>query len=343
MKKRSRARTDWPKNPSINPVHPRGPFRWILVSTVLGILTILFIAGCNRPQVVRWQGYLEAEYIYVSAPLSGQLETLVVRKGERVASQQLLFSMERQAELAAQDQAVAQVRAAGARLEDLRKGSRPTELAALEAQVEQARATAELARIDFERIETLRQTNVVAESEYDRTRLSHERSRHALDQLVAQLATARLGGRADVISAAEAEVASARAGKERADWAVEQKSQAAPRAALVHDILYRPGEYVPAGRPVVALLAPEFLKVRFFVPEAEFAQLRVGDEVKVAITGREPLVATISYLSPQPEYTPPVLYNRENRAKLVFMIEAEFPREQAADLHPGQPVDVARQ
>jgi len=314
----------------------------MLVSTLLGILTTLFIGGCNRPQVTRWQGYLEAEYIYVSAPLPGQLETLAVREGDRVVFQQALFSIERRAELAAQEQAVAQVKVAAARLEDLRKGSRPTELEALEAQVEQARATAELARIDFERIETLRQTNVVAESEYDRTRLSHERSRHALEQLLAQLATARLGGRADVISAAEAEVASARAANERADWNVEQKSQTAPRAALVHDTLYRPGEYVPAGRPVVSLLAPELLKVRFFVPEAEFAELRVGDEVKVAITGREPLGATISYMSPQPEYTPPVLYNRENRSKLVFMIEAEFSPEQAADLHPGQPVDVGR-
>jgi HlyD family secretion protein len=215
-------------------------------------------------------------------------------------------------------------------------------LEALEAQVEQAQASAELARIDFERIETLRQTNVVAESEYDRTRLTHERAKRALDQLAAQLATARLGGRSDLIAAAEAEVASAQAAKARADWAVEQKIQTAPRNALVHDTFYRPGEFVPAGIPVVALLAPELMKVRFFVSEAEFAGIKAGDAVQVAITGRAPLAATVSYLSPQPEYTPPVLYNRENRSKLVFMVEASFPVNDAADLHPGQPVDVGR-
>jgi HlyD family secretion protein len=284
---------------------------------------------------------LEGEFIYVGAPLAGQLDKLEVQKGARVEADAALFALERRAELAAQQQAVAQLGAAQARLADLQKGSRPSELAALEAQVEQARASAELAGIDFERIETLRRTNVVAESEYDRTRLAHERANRVLDQLEAQLATAQLGGRPDALTAAEAEVASARAAKERADWNVEQKSQRAPRAALVYDTLFRAGEFVPAGSPVVSLLAPELLKVRFFVPEADFARLKAGDPVQVTISERPTLTATISYLSPQPEYTPPVLYNRENRSKLVFMVEATFQNSDARDLHPGQPVDVS--
>jgi len=300
------------------------------------------LPGCGRPTPTLWQGYLEAEFIYVSAPLAGQLEQLSVEKGARVESGAPLFILERSAELAVQRQAAAQLHAAQARAEDLRKGSRTSELAALEAQVDQARASAELARIDFERIETLHKTDVVAESEFDRTRLTYERAERALDQLQAQLATAQLGGRVDAIAAAEAEAGSATAAKERADWSVEQKSQTAPRAALVYDTLYRAGEFVPAGNPVVALLAADLLKVRFFVPEADFAALKPGDEVQVAITGRPPLAARVSYLSPQPEYTPPVLYNRENRSKLVFMVEATFPTATAQDLHPGQPVDVTR-
>ncbi|HTO04413.1 MAG TPA: HlyD family efflux transporter periplasmic adaptor subunit [Opitutus sp.] len=306
------------------------------------VLMTLIAGGCARSEATRWQGYLEGEFIYVGAPLAGLLESLAVEKGARVEAQAVLFSLERQAELAAQQQASAQLQAVLARLEDLRKGARPSELAGLEAQVEQARATAELAQIDFRRIETLRQTDVVAESEFDRARLMLERAKGTLDQLGAQLATARLGGRVDVIAAAEAEAQSARAAKAKADWSVEQKSQRAPRAALVYDTLYRAGEFVPAGNPVVSLLAPELLKVRFFVPEAEFATLKSGDPVQVTITGREPLTARISFMSPQPEYTPPVLYNRENRAKLVFMIEATFQPGDALDLHPGQPVDVTR-
>jgi len=93
--------------------------------------------------------------------------------------------------------------------------------------------------------------------------------------------------------------------------------------------------------PVVALLPPEDLKVRFFVTEGDFAKLKAGDRVGVTITGRPAVEGRVSYLSPQPEYTPPILYNRENRAKLVFMVEATMPGEAARDLHPGQPVDVA--
>jgi HlyD family secretion protein len=95
---------------------------------------------------------------------------------------------------------------------------------------------------------------------------------------------------------------------------------------------------------VVSLLPPGHLKVRFFVSESDYATLKAGDPVRLAVTGRAaPLDARITYLSPQPEYTPPVLYNRENRAKLVFMIEAQ-PADLAAtqDFHPGQPVDVTR-
>jgi HlyD family secretion protein len=80
--------------------------------------------------------------------------------------------------------------------------------------------------------------------------------------------------------------------------------------------------------------------VRFFVPESEFAALKAGDRLQVAMHGRPPLTARVSYLSPKPEYTPPVLYNRENRAKLVFLVEALFDGTAARDLHPGQPVDV---
>lgn len=329
------------KNHPPNKVREPGVYHRVALAMAVIVVAALIAAGCARTEATRWQGYLEGEFIYVGAPLAGRLESLAVEKGARVEAEALLFSLERESELAAQQQAAAQLDALLARLEDLRKGARPSELAALEAQVEQARATEELAQIDFKRIETLRQTDVVAESEYDRARLMLERAKGSLDQLSAQLATARLGGRADVIAAAEAEVQAARAAKERTDWNVEQKTQRAPRGALVYDTLYRPGEFVATGNPIVSLLAPELLKVRFFVPEAEFATLKAGDPVQVTITGQPPLTANISYMSPQPEYTPPVLYNRENRAKLVFMIEATFEPNDARDLHPGQPVDVA--
>lgn len=304
---------------------------------------LLACAACRPPTPAGWQGYLEGEFVHVAAPLPGRLESLSAQRGARVAAGAPLFELEKASELAAQREALDRVKAAQARLEDLRKGSRAPELAAIEARIEQARAAAELSERELQRQNSLFQTGGIAASELDRARLTHERNTRAVAEASAQLAAARLGGRTDAIKSAEAEAAAATAAKERADWAVAQKTQAAPAAALVADTLYRVGEFVPAGSPVVSLLPPENLKVRFYVPEADRAALHAGDRVRVTVSGRPaPIEARVNYLSPRPEYTPPVLYNRDNRAKLVFMVEAAVEPAVARELHPGQPAEVTR-
>jgi HlyD family secretion protein len=294
-------------------------------------LALLAFAGCSPQRPSGYQGYLE-----------GELERLNVQKGSQVTAGKPLFALEQGAELAALREAAARVRSAQARLADLRKGQRPSELATMEARLAQAQAAAELAGREYERTSRLYQTKVASDDDHDRARLSYESANQQVTELTALLETARLGARSDVIAAAEADAASAQAAVDRAGWSVAQKSITAPRDGLVYDTLYREGEFVTAAAPVVALLPAENIKVRFFVPEAEFGVLKLGATVKVGLTGGSaPLDARISYLSPKPEYTPPILYNRENRAKLVFMVEAVFDPAVARDLHPGQPVDVS--
>lgn len=307
------------------------------------LLALLALAGCKPAPPAGWQGYLEGEFVYIAAPLAGRLDRLAVARGTRVAAGAPLFSLEAAAETAAQREAADRHRAAQARLADLRKGSRPTELAALDARLAQARSAATLSELELGRAAKLLASGVLAANDHDRARLTHERNLRAVAETAAALDTAQLGARTDALAAAEAEVAAAASALARADWAVAQKTQSAPRAALVHDTLFREGEFVPAGAPAVALLPPENLKVRFFVPEADVAALAPGAKVRVALTGRPaPLDAVVVYLSPRPEYTPPVLYNRDNRAKLVFMAEAAFDPAAAPALHPGQPADVTR-
>ncbi|HEY0863024.1 MAG TPA: HlyD family efflux transporter periplasmic adaptor subunit [Lacunisphaera sp.] len=308
--------------------------------TALVALTALLLGACARREPSAYQGYLEGEFVYVAAPLAGQLERLAVARGARIEAGAPLFALEQSAEVSTLRETAERLRSAQARLADLRKGLRPSELAALEARIAQARAAAELSALELQRATRLHETTVLSDDDFDRVRLNHEANTRQVAEAAAQLDTARLGGRADLIAAAEAEAGAAQAALDRAGWSVAQKNRAAPAAALVYDTLFREGEFVAAGQPVVSLLPPANLKVRFFVPEAGFAALKAGQAVKVAITGRPPLEARISYLSPKPEYTPPVLYNRENRAKLVFMVEAVFDATVAADLHPGQPVDV---
>lgn len=308
---------------------------------VVPLLLAVALAGCARKVPDGYQGYLEGEFIQVASPLAGRIEQLSVAKGDRVEAGAPLFTLERSAELAAQRQAAGQLAAARARLDDLRKGVRPSEMAALEARLAQARSAAELSKLDLDRRKALFEGRVTAASDYDQARLTHERNLASIDEITAQITTGRLGARDDALRAAEADVAAAAAALERADWSVAQKAQAAPRAGLVYDTLYRVGEFANAASPVVTLLPPENLKVRFFVPEAEFAGVKAGARVRVTLTGRPELEARVTYLSPRPEYTPPVLYNRANRSKLVFMVEAALDPAAARDLHPGQPVDVA--
>jgi HlyD family secretion protein len=314
---------------------------YLPAKTALAALAVLALASCRPRAGTAYQGYLEGEFVYLAAPLAGRLEKLSVQKGAQIAAGAELFRLEQGAENAALGEAAERLRQAQARLADLRKGQRPAELAVLEARHAQARTAAELSGLELARATKLRDTAVLSDDSYDRARLSHEANLTLVAETAAQFATAQLGARADLIAAAEADVAAAQAALDRTGWAVTQKSQAAPRAGLVYDTLYREGEFVAAGAPVVALLPPENIKVRFFVPEAQFGALKAGDAVQVAFTGRDhPLEARVVYLSPKPEYTPPVLYNRENRSKLVFMVEAVFAADVARDLHPGQPVEV---
>ena len=160
-------------------------------------------------------------------------------------------------------------------------------------------------------------------------------------QSYADLQTARLGSRADQIKAAQANVRALEAALAQAEWNLSQKRQAASKPALVFDILYREGEWVPAGRPVVMLLPPENIKVRAFVPEALAGGIHPGETVKIFADGIPgPLLGRVSFISPQAEYTPPVIYSRESREKFVYMIEIAFDPRTAVKLRPGQPVDV---
>jgi HlyD family secretion protein len=311
---------------------------------VLGFGGILFLLGaCGPAPDGAWQGYVEGEFVYVAAPLSGTLTNLAVHRGLEVNAGQLLFELDREPEASALREADQRLTQARARLANLRKGLRPTELAALEAQLVKARANLRLADLELDRARRLREQNVIAAAELDLVQATRDADHAQVESLAADLETARLGARPDEIQAAEADVQACQATRVRMEWALTQKAQSAPTPAWVHDTLYRPGEVVPAGSPVVSLLPPANLKVRFFVPQSDLPSLPVGTTVTVRLDGAPaPLRATVNYHSTRAEFTPPVIYSRETRAKLVFMVEAVFSPAEARNLRPGQPVDVRR-
>jgi HlyD family secretion protein len=311
------------------------------MATLILALAAMFIAGCSSRSPNEFQGYVEGEYVYMASPLGGTLTNLAVARGEEVKTGQLLFGLERSSEADAVQQAEKNLAQTKAQLENLTKGKRPTEIAALEAQLNRAKIDLKLANDDLARREQLNGADVISQEELDRARAQRDADQAQVDQIAADLETARLGGREDVVRAAQAAVASQIAALDKAKWFFDQKQQFAPTNAFVQDTLYRVGEWVAAGDPVVELLPPANVKVRFFVPETILPKIKPGETVRVSFDGEaHPYSATVNYISTRAEFTPPVIYSRESRAKLVYMIEARISPADAAAFRPGQPVDV---
>lgn len=299
--------------------------------------------GCERSDNNGIQGYVEGEFVYIASPLAGHMVALNVQRGAQVKAGEALFALESTAEQAARDEAQRRVEQAQHELEDARKGKRPTEIQSIAAQLELARVALTFSETELIRYEKLARANAATAEEVEEKRSSRDQDRQKVTQLEADLQTAHLGSRADLLAAAESEIKALQAALARAEWDLSQKEQAAPHSGLVFDTLYRQGEWVAAGRPVISLLPPANIKVRAFVPEPLIGSLQYGDAMQVRVDGiAEPFVGKISYISPKAEYTPPVIYSQETRSKLVFLVEIVFDPETAVKLHPGQPVDVQR-
>jgi HlyD family secretion protein len=311
-----------------------GPARFAL-------LLCVFLAACGDKPADYFPGYAEADYVRLAAPIAGTLVKVLVQRGDTAQAGAPAFILEQENERAEREEATFRVERARAQLADLKKGKRPDEVAAVQAQLNQAAAALRLSTSSFARQKQLVADKFIAPSAADEARAAVERDQAQVNELQAQLRIARTGARSDEIAAAEQELKAAEAQLAQAEWKLEQKTQRIPVKASVNDVLFREGEFVQAGSPVISLLPPQNIKLRFFVPEPALSTLKVGQTLNVQCDGcKGPIPASISYMSSAPEYTAPLIYSKENRATLVFMIEARPPPEQAALLHPGQPVEV---
>ncbi|MBL8525357.1 MAG: HlyD family efflux transporter periplasmic adaptor subunit [Betaproteobacteria bacterium] len=303
-------------------------------------LCMVALAACHAAKEGVYAGYAEGEYVRVASPYAGSLTALNVNRGDRIQAGAALFALEQENERLAREEAAARVKQAESQAENLRKGKRPEEVAAVRAQLAQAEAALKLSTSEMKRTEDLVASKFLSPSKLDEARSAQDRDRSRVAELNAQLKVTQLAGRSDEISAALSEVKAAREQLAQADWRLQQKSQKAPRAALVADTLYTAGEWVQAGMPVVSLLPAENIKLKFFVPEKQLGALKIGQDVNVTCDGCEALTAKVTYIAPQAEYTSPLIYSKENRATLVFMVEARTKSADAIKLHPGQPVEV---
>lgn len=324
------------------PFRPFPNRRW-RIAAALGI-ALLALAGCRSHQPsAAWSGYVEGDYVYVAAPLAGTLRELDVQRGQRVNPGAPLFALDADVERAAQAEAEARVAAAQAQAADIAKGRRADEIAVIGAQLAQARTQATLAARELARQQQLVQQGFISPSRLDDARAAAEQGSARVAELEAALRVSRLPARADERAAASAAVQAASEALRQSAWRAQQKQQLAPVGGRVADTYFRVGEWVGAGQPVVALLPPDHIRARFFVPEGALGGIAVGDPVMVGCDAcGAPIPARIGFIATEAEYTPPVIYSNAQRAKLVFRVDAHPAAEAAERLKPGQPIDVWR-
>lgn len=318
--------------------------RFIRPATLAAAISIGALASCSKEDPSLVQGYIEGEFVYVASPFGGRLDKLAVQRGDQIKAGQELFALDAASEIAARDESQRRVDQARAQLDDAKAGLRPTEMESIRAQLEEAKAALVLAEIELERQNKLLATRVTSQRDVDIAMAARNEDRQRVAHLEADLETGRLGARSALVEAAEHNLLAQQAALARADWNLAQKQQDAKQDALVSDTLYREGDWVAAGNPVVVLLPPRNLKVRAFVPQELVGRVQVGTPAEVLVDGvTDPYPAKVSFIAPRAEYTPPVIYSQSMREKFVFLVELSVAPDVAAKLHPGQPVDVRLQ
>jgi HlyD family secretion protein len=305
------------------------PIVIVVVLIVTAILIWYLLSGQQRERAL--SGYIEGESLFLAAPVAGTVSAINAQEGQRVAAGTALFTID-PATLSAQgEQARAQVSEARTQIASAAANAQQAE-----AEATAAAADADRARRDLNRLLSVKREDPAAVASKD-----IDAAQATLREANARLNAARqtAAARHAQIAAARAQESRARGGEREVSIRVGQLAPSSPSAARVEDIFYRPGEWVAANQAVVSLLPDDRVKVRFYVPEKEAARYRPGKTVRFSCDScASGLTAKISYVSSRSEFTPPVIFSRDSRDRLVFMVEA-IPAK-SANLMPGLPVDV---
>jgi len=267
----------------------------------LAILLALMLASCGRSEPAAWLGYAEGDNAFIAAPQPGWVSTLHVERGDTVHKGELLFTLDDTEQRAARDQAEAA-------------------LAQMKATLAQQNANLAYTSRQLSRQQGLARDRAGTPTNLDLAQSNYRQSVAQIAQIQAQIAQmdASLSG---------------------AQYQLSQRQVVADTEGRVEDIYFRPGEYVPASTPVLSVLPPKNIFVRFFVPETEFAKIHIGQKVAITCDGcARNMQAIVTFIAQQQEFTPPVVFSVDTRSKLVFKLDARAPG--GLKLNPGQPVDV---
>jgi HlyD family secretion protein len=315
------------------------------IAALIGALVlaagVLVLTTFEANEDAEFPGYMEADLVLVGSEQGGRIEALAVEEGASVKQGDPVFILESSEQEEAVAAAKARVTEAEARLADAKaEVQRPDEIKVLEAALAQAQAMREQANNNLDRARALFEKGWITKAQLDDAVAQHDRHEAAVAEAEKRITAAKLPGRSDMIDAAAANAEAARHALAEAEKNLGKRKVFAPAGGTVEEVYFRPGEVVKIGQAVIALLPPRNLKVRFFVDEPDRARLRVDQRVALTCDGCPPdLHAKINFIAREAEFTPPVIFSREQRQKLVYLIEAR-PEGEAAALTAGQPVTV---
>lgn len=300
----------------------------------------LLLAGCgNGNESEYFSGYLEGDYRYLAPSTSGRIVKINVKEGQHVKAGELLFELENTAQTANLSAANENLNALKAELADLNLGKREQELETIRAQIAEAKSGLWAAEQNYKRAVTLKKQSSISQKEFDAAKAEFDRQNALVKQLVASLEVANLPARINQIKSLEAKIKAAEANMQSCEYELNKTRLAANESGLIERVFYKEGEWASSTRPVLSLLPPNELKVRFFVPASVLPMLKEGQKVKLSCQNCPKFSATISQVATQPEYTPPVIYTQNQQNTLTYRIEA-VPDEPSEFLHPSQPVEV---
>lgn len=314
----------------------------VLVLAVVAIVALAAWRFMPRDNTEHWLGYVEGEPLQIAAPVAGTLASRAVDRGAGVTAGEPLFSIDPVVTDATTAQAAAQVAAARAQAADLAVGrERKPELDAARAAEASARAQVALTQKTFDRYAALAAKGFASRAQLDEARQARDSAAAALAQAQATVRAGGLSvGRQTQQQAASADVAVAEAALAAQKHQQKLIAPLSPAAGVVEQTYYNPGEWVPANTPVLSVLPADKRKLRFYVPETAIAGVKVGTTVHFTCDAcGENRTAKVSYIAPQAEYTPPVIYSERARSKLVFLVEAWLPADKPLPL--GLPVSVS--
>lgn len=268
----------------------------------VGLILIFFLAAC-KPETKSFSGYVDADLVYLSADFGGRLVDLPIQRGQLVNPKQFLFKLEQTSELY-------QVNLSKSNSKDL------------DAQREQIVVQLSYNQINYHRTLGMRKQSAASQNDLD----TAQRDLKVSQQQLVSINDKILANRLDIANKI---------------WEASRKESFAPEFGLIFDTYYTKGEFVQAGYPVLSLITKDKIKAVFFVSEAQLDKIKLNSKIKIT-SDNNPNFATghIFYISNIAEYTPPIIYSREERQRLVFRVEAKIDTPNLEKVHLGQPVTL---